>query len=93
MFKGGLGPIIPKYLPNRHYEKSYLLESHYLATNASKQSKCNYIVTRAWKYKQLINKMPHQKIKELYYGCNLVTNGTPIRRNIHVIYINVINYV
>jgi hypothetical protein len=30
------------------------------------------------KYGQLINKMPSQKIKELYYSCNLVANGRPI---------------
>jgi hypothetical protein len=37
--------------------------------------------------------MPHQKIKELYYGCNLVTSGTPIQHHIHIIYTNIINYV
>jgi hypothetical protein len=93
MFKGGLGPIIPKYLPNRHYEKSCLLESHCLATSAPKQSICNYIVTKTWKHEQLINKMPHQNIKEWYYGRNLVTNGTPIQCNIHIIYIDIVNYV
>jgi hypothetical protein len=94
MFEGGLRPIIAKYLPNIHYEKSCILESHYLATNAPKQSICNYTIIRAWKYEQLINKMSHQKIKELYYGCNLVTNGAHVQcNNIHIIYIDLFNYV
>jgi hypothetical protein len=37
--------------------------------------------------------MLHQKIKELYYGCNLIANETPIRCNVHNIHTNVVNHV
>jgi hypothetical protein len=57
---------------NIHYEKSYLLKSHYLITKAPKQIIYNHTTIKAWKYIQLINKMSHQKIKKLYYNCNLV---------------------
>ncbi len=55
-----------------YYEKFYPLKSHYLATRAPKQWLYNYIIIKTWKYGHLINKTPHQKIKELYYNCNLM---------------------
>jgi len=41
---------------------------------------------------QLINKMPCQKTKELYYSYNLVANGTLIQCNVFVIYIDIVNH-
>jgi hypothetical protein len=58
-----------------HYEKSCLLESHYLTTKVPKQLIHKYITIKAWKYEQLINKMSHHKINKLYYSCNVVVNG------------------
>jgi len=52
----------------------------------------NYTTTKAWKYTQLINIMPCEKTKELYYSCNLVANGTLIQCNVFIIYINIVNH-
>jgi hypothetical protein len=41
------------------YEKSCSLKPHYLTIRAPKQLIYNYTTSRAWKYEQLINKMPH----------------------------------
>ncbi len=49
--------------------------------------------TRTWKYMQLINKMPCQKIKELYCSCNIVSNGTPIQCIVRIVHTNIINHV
>jgi hypothetical protein len=57
-----------------YYEESYMLKPHCPATKTLKQLIYNYNTTRAWKYRQLIDKMSSQKIKELYCSCNLVTN-------------------
>jgi hypothetical protein len=61
-----------------HYEKSSLPKPHYHVVKTPKQLIYNYTTIRAWKYMQLINEMPCQKIKELYNNCNLVSNGKPI---------------
>jgi hypothetical protein len=50
---------------NNHYDKSCPLEAHCFATEVPKQLMYNYTTTRAWKYKQLINKMPCQNHREL----------------------------
>jgi hypothetical protein len=63
-----------------------------LYNRVSKQLIYNYTTIRAWKYEQLINKMICQKIKELYYNCNLITNGTPIQSNVYIIHMDVINH-
>ncbi len=78
---------------NIHYEKPYPLESHCLIIKAPKQLIYNYTTIKAWKWMQLINKMSHQKIKKLYYSCNLVWNGTPIHYNVHIIHKDIINHV
>jgi hypothetical protein len=44
-------------------------------------------------YEYLINKMPRQKIREVYYNCNLVSNVTPLWCNVHIIHMDVINLV
>jgi len=54
---------VKKFMFFIHFEKSCLVEPHYLATKVPKQLIYNYTIIKAWKYKQLINKMPHQKIK------------------------------
>ncbi len=59
---------------NGNYENSRPLKAHYPVTKGPKQLIYNYIIIRAWKYKQLINKMSCQKIKELYYSLNVVNH-------------------
>ncbi len=54
-----------------HYEKLCLRQLDCPTTRAPKQLIYNYIATIPWKYNKLINKMPHQKIKELYHNCNM----------------------
>jgi hypothetical protein len=76
-----------------HYEKSFSSKPHYPTTKAPKQLIYNYSTTRAWKYGQLINKIPHKKIKELFNSCNLTTNGTLIWCNVCIIHTNVVNHV
>ncbi len=76
-----------------HYEKVCLLEPHCLATITPKQLVYKYTTTITWKYGQLINRMSHQKIKELYYNCNLVTNRTPTQCNVHIVHIDIVNHV
>jgi hypothetical protein len=60
-------------------------------TKFPKQLIYNYTTTRAWKYGQLINIMPCYKIMELYYSYNLVSNGTPLQSNVHIVNTNVVN--
>ncbi len=45
---------------------------NYLTTRVPKQLIYNCITIVPWKYDKLINKIPHQKIKELYCSCKLV---------------------
>jgi hypothetical protein len=75
------------------YEKSCLPEPHYLTTRAPKQLLCNYIITRTWKYRWLIKRMQHQKIKKLYCDYNLFSNGTHIWCNVCIIHTNIVNHV
>jgi hypothetical protein len=49
-----------------HYKKSCPSEPHCFAIRVPKQLIYNYTIIKAWKYRQLINKMPCLKIKELY---------------------------
>jgi len=75
------------------YEKSCLLKPYYLVTKAPKQVIYNYTTTKVWKYGQLINKIPCQKIKELYCSCNLISNGTFKWCNVHIVHIGIVNHV
>jgi hypothetical protein len=54
-----------------HYEKSCPRQLEYLTTKVQKQLMYNYTIIVLWKYGELINKMPHKKIKELYYSCKM----------------------
>jgi hypothetical protein len=76
-----------------HYEKLCPQQLNYPTTRAPKQLIYNYIVTIPWKYDKLINKMPHQKIKELYCSSKLVTRCIFIHYNVHIVYTIVINHV
>jgi hypothetical protein len=62
-------------------------------TGAPKQLIYNCIATVPWKYYKLINKMPRQKIKELYCSCKLIARCMFIQYNVHTIYIVVVNHV
>ncbi len=57
---------------NQHYEKLCPQQLDYLRIRALKQLIYNSIVTIPWKYDKLMNKMAHQKIKELYCNCKLI---------------------
>jgi hypothetical protein len=62
-------------------------------TRSQKELIYNYITIKTWNYEQLINKMSHQKIKELYCNCNLIANETHIWCNVCILHIYVANYV
>jgi len=57
---------------------SYPLNPHCPTTKTLKQLIYNYFTFRSYKYEQIMNKMSHKKIEELYYNYNLVINRTPI---------------
>jgi hypothetical protein len=71
----------------------YHVRPHCLATRSPKELIYNNITTKAWNYKQLINKIPHYKIRELYYNCNLIANETPIQCNVHILHKDIANHV
>jgi hypothetical protein len=76
-----------------HYEKLCSEQLDYPTIRASKQLIYNCITTIPWKYNKLINKMPHQKIKELYYSCKLVARCIFIEYNVCIVYLIVVNHV
>ncbi len=76
-----------------HYEKLCPRQLDYLTTRASKQLIYNYITIVPWKYDKLINKMPHQKIKELYYSCKLVARYIFMQYSVCIVYTIVVNHV
>jgi hypothetical protein len=76
-----------------HYEKLCPRQLDYLTTRAPKQLIYNYITIVPWKYDKLINKMPHQKIKELYYSCKLVARYIFMQYSVCIVYTIVVNHV
>jgi hypothetical protein len=50
--------IFGNWTKHCNYAKPCLSKPHCLATKAPKQLIYNYTTTKAWKYEQLINKMP-----------------------------------
>jgi hypothetical protein len=76
-----------------HYEKYCLPKPRCHVVKTPKQLIYNYTTIKAWKYKQLINEMPCQKIRGLYCNCNLVSNGKPIHCNVCIVHTNVVNHV
>jgi hypothetical protein len=78
-------------VPMHHYENSCLWESHCFMIRTPKQLIYNYTTTKTWKYGQLKNIMTCQKINKLYYSYNLVSNGTPIWSNVHIVNTIVVN--
>jgi hypothetical protein len=79
------------YGPKKHYEIFCLRQLDYLTTKVPKQLICNCIAIVPWKYDKLINKMPHQKIKELYYSYKLVARCIFIQYNVHIVYKVIVN--
>jgi hypothetical protein len=81
------------YGPKKNYEKLCMWQLNYLTTKVPKQLIYNCITTVPWKYDKLINKMPHQKIKELYYSYKLVAQCIFIQYNAHIVYMVLVNHV
>jgi hypothetical protein len=69
---------------NLHYDKLCPWQPYYLTTKALKQLIYNH---------KLINKMPHQKIKELYCNCKLVARCIFIEYNVRIVYVILINQI
>jgi len=81
------------YASKKHYEKLCPRQLDYFTTKVPKQLIYKCITTIPWEYNKLINKMPHQKIKELYYSCKLIARCIFLQYNVHIVYAVVVNHV
>jgi hypothetical protein len=59
-----------------HYEKSCPQQLDCPIIRAPKQLIYNNVTNLPWKYMDLVNKLSHWKIKELYCSCKLVARWT-----------------